>query len=83
MPVVARALFALGGVGPVVRVQGEGLLVGLVTRRPAKDVQRELLERDILVGTSADPHVVRLLPPLVVGLAEIELLASALAVLAP
>ena len=45
--------------------QGAGFLTGLRTRRPAKDVQRELLERDILTGTAADPHVVRLLAPYV------------------
>ena len=28
-------------------------------------MQAELLERGILVGTSGDPHVVRLLPPLI------------------
>ena len=53
-------------VGPVESVQGAGLLAGLRTRRPAKDVQRELLERNILTGTSADPHVVRVLAPYVI-----------------
>ena len=53
-------------VGPVESVQGAGLLAGLRTRRPAREVQRELLERDILTGTSADPHVVRVLAPYVI-----------------
>ena len=60
-------------------VGGRGLLVGLRTRRPARDVQRELLARGFLVGTSADPNVVRLLPPLVVSAAEVDALAAALA----
>ena len=81
--VVSRALFALAGRGPVVSVQGEGLLIGLRTRRPAKEIQAELLARDILVGTSDDPFVVRLLPPLILGLEHVALLASALAELAP
>ena len=51
----------------------------LRTRRPAKKVQAELLERSLLVGTSADPNVVRLLPPLVVTAEEVDLLAEALA----
>ena len=54
--VVSRALFGLAGRGPVVAVQGEGLLLGLRMRRPAKAIQGELLSRDILVGTSDDPE---------------------------
>ncbi len=69
-------------VGPVVEITGRGLLVGLRTSRPAKTIQGELLERGILVGTSADPDVVRLLPPLILGGEHVELLAGALAELA-
>ncbi|MBP9145700.1 MAG: aspartate aminotransferase family protein [Thermoanaerobaculia bacterium] len=80
--VVSRALFGLAGRGPVVAVQGEGLLLGLRTRRPAREIQAELLARDILVGTSDDPFVVRLLPPLTLGLEHVALLAAALQELA-
>jgi acetylornithine/succinyldiaminopimelate/putrescine aminotransferase len=66
-------------VGPVVSVQGAGLLAGLRTRRPAKEVQRELLERDILTGTSADPHVVRVLAPYVIEERHVAQLRDALA----
>ena len=66
-------------VGPVTGVDGRGLLVGLRTSRPAKTVQAELLARGFLVGTSGDPHVVRLLPPLVVSAAHVDALAAALA----
>ena len=66
-------------VGPVTAIGGRGLLVGLRTTRPAKQVQRELLETGILVGTSADPNVVRLLPPLTIGADHVEMLAGALA----
>jgi acetylornithine/N-succinyldiaminopimelate aminotransferase len=76
--VVSRALFALAGRGPVVAVQGEGLLLGLRTRRPAKEIQAELLARDILVGTSDDPFIVRLLPPLTLSLEHVTQLAAAL-----
>lgn len=67
--------------GPVVAVQGAGLLCGLRTRRPAKDVQRELLEHDILAGTSGDPNVVRLLPPYILKEQHVDLLREALAAL--
>src|SRR6185437_2410144 len=50
-------------VGPVTGYQGAGLLVGLRTSRPARQVHAALLERDIFTGTSADAHVLRLLPP--------------------
>jgi acetylornithine/succinyldiaminopimelate/putrescine aminotransferase len=52
-------------VGPVDRLQGKGFLLGLKCRRPAIEVRNELLDRNILVGTSTDPHVIRLLPPLI------------------
>ena len=66
-------------VGPVVGHQGAGFLTGLKTRIPAKQVQKALLEQDILTGTSADPNVLRLLPPFVLTEANVDLLAHALA----
>jgi len=68
-------------VGPVTGTQGAGFLTGLRTRRPAKDVQRELLERDILTGTSGDPHVVRILAPFVLHESHVDALRDALAAL--
>jgi len=66
-------------VGPVIGHQGAGHLTGLKTSRPAKDVQRELLERDILAGTSSDPHVLRLLSPYILEEQHVDLLRAALA----
>lgn len=65
-------------VGPVIGAQGAGLLLGLRTSRPAKDVQAELLRLDILTGTSADPNVLRILAPFVLGSEHVEQLAAAL-----
>jgi acetylornithine/succinyldiaminopimelate/putrescine aminotransferase len=70
-------------VGPVTSIQGAGFLLGLVCSRPAKEIQAELLERDILAGTSADPRVLRLLPPLILEAEHVALLAAALAEIAP
>jgi acetylornithine/N-succinyldiaminopimelate aminotransferase len=65
-------------VGPVVGMQGAGLLLGLRTSRPAKDVQAELLEQDILTGTSGDPNVVRILAPFVLQSEHVDQLSGAL-----
>jgi acetylornithine/succinyldiaminopimelate/putrescine aminotransferase len=65
-------------VGPVIGTQGAGLLLGLRTSRPAKDVQSELLKLDILTGTSGDPNIVRILAPFTLGSEHVEQLAAAL-----
>jgi acetylornithine/succinyldiaminopimelate/putrescine aminotransferase len=65
-------------VGPVIAAQGAGLLLGLRTARPAREVHAALLERDILTGTSGDPAIVRLLPPFILDDEHVELLRSAL-----
>ncbi|HEV3181744.1 MAG TPA: aminotransferase class III-fold pyridoxal phosphate-dependent enzyme [Steroidobacteraceae bacterium] len=65
-------------VGPVCAHQGAGLLVGLRTTRPAKEVQAELLECGILAGTASDPQVLRLLPPYILEDEHVELLRDAL-----
>jgi acetylornithine/succinyldiaminopimelate/putrescine aminotransferase len=59
-------------------VQGRGLLLGLRLDRPAVDVQRALFERRILTGTSTDPMVLRLMPPLSFSIAEADRLIAAL-----
>lgn len=66
-------------VGPVTGFQGAGLLLGLKTSRPAKEVQSALIEKGILTGTSGDPHVLRLLPAYIVNEAHVDQLRDALA----
>lgn len=70
-------------VGPVAGIQGEGLLLGLRVTRPAREVLADLLARGILAGSSADPKVVRLLPPLVLEPEHVQTLAQALSEIAP
>ena len=70
-------------VGPVRRIQGMGLLLGLVCDRPAVEVQQALLDRDILTGTSGDPNVLRILAPLVLEAEHVDHLAKTLATIAP
>ena len=70
-------------VGPVAGIQGAGLLLGLRTTRPAKEVLDQLLARGILAGASADANVLRLLPPLILLDEHVDLLAAALAEIEP
>ncbi|MBV8145471.1 MAG: aspartate aminotransferase family protein [Gammaproteobacteria bacterium] len=65
-------------VGPVCGHQGAGLLVGLRTVPPAREVQAQLLECGILAGTSSDSHVLRLLPPFILEDEHVELLRDTL-----
>jgi len=64
--------------GPIIGHQGAGLLVGLRTTRPAKEIQAELLECGILTGTAADPQVLRLLPPFILQEQHVDMLRDAL-----
>jgi len=64
---------ALGGT-----VQGRGLLLGLRLGRPAAEIQRALFEERILTGTSGDPEVLRLMPPLSFSIDEADRVLTAL-----
>jgi acetylornithine/N-succinyldiaminopimelate aminotransferase len=72
---LTQGALALG----VSKVQGRGLLLGLHLGRPAVEVQKALFARRILTGTSADPQVLRLMPPLVFSAGEADRLLEALA----
>jgi acetylornithine/succinyldiaminopimelate/putrescine aminotransferase len=65
-------------VGPVVGYQGAGFLAGLIMKRPAKEIHKALLDRNILTGTSGDPAVIRLLPPFILEESHVDLLRAAL-----
>jgi acetylornithine/succinyldiaminopimelate/putrescine aminotransferase len=75
---VSAAIRAMCRVGPVESIQGRGFLLGLKTKPKAAAVRDALLARDILVGTSADPHMLRLLPPLILSTEHVQRLAKAL-----
>ena len=76
---LGRAMHERLRVGPVREVLGRGCLIGLRLGRPAKDVQKALLERGFITGTSADPSVLRLMPPINTPEEAIEAVAGALA----
>ena len=69
--------------GPVRKIQGMGLLLGLVCDRPAVEVRNALLQHDVLTGTSSDPNVLRILAPLVLESIHVDHLAHALESMAP
>ena len=52
-------------VNGVEEVRGQGCLIGLKTVKQAKQLRDKLLEHRVITGTSKDPHVLRLLPPIV------------------
>lgn len=62
----------------VVEVRGLGLLLGLRLDVPSKDVQAAALQRGIILGTSGDPNVLRVMPPMVVTTEDVEHLAAVL-----
>ncbi len=62
----------------VTDISGRGLLLGLRLDRPAADVQRKLFESRVLTGTSSDPNILRLMPPLSFSRTEANLVVDAL-----
>jgi acetylornithine/succinyldiaminopimelate/putrescine aminotransferase len=53
-------------------VRGKGCLLGIEFNEPCGPVHARLLEHKIISGTSSDAKVLRLLPPLCVGIDEID-----------
>lgn len=62
----------------VIDVRGLGFLLGIEFKENAKAVHEALLDRKIITGTSSDPKVLRLLPPLCLSKSEADLFVSAL-----
>ncbi len=59
-------------------VRGRGFLLGIEFRTPAAPVHEALLDRKIITGTSSDPKVLRLLPPLCLSNNQVDLFVEAL-----
>jgi acetylornithine/N-succinyldiaminopimelate aminotransferase len=58
----------------VINLRGKGCLLGIEFNQNAKNIHAKLLEKKIITGTSSNPNVLRLLPPLCVKTDEIDLL---------
>lgn len=61
-------------------IRGSGCLLGLDLGFPASPVVASLLQEGIIVGGSNDPNVIRLMPPAVTPIEEIEQFTDALEV---
>ena len=69
----------LADVPQVAAVRGRGLLLGVEFKDEiAAQVNKALLERRVITGTSSDARVLRLLPPLCVTREEIDLFVESL-----
>jgi acetylornithine/succinyldiaminopimelate/putrescine aminotransferase len=68
----------LGETEQVVAVRGRGLLLGIEFAQKAAPVHQKLLDQKIITGTSSNPNVLRLLPPLCLQEAEVDLFVNAL-----
>jgi len=62
----------------VLAVHGRGFLLGLEFAEKAAVIHQRLLEQKIITGASSNPKVLRLLPPLCLQAAEVDLFVSAL-----
>ena len=62
----------------VMSVRGLGFLLGLEFSDQAAPIHKALLDRQIITGTSSDPKVLRLLPPLCLQRQEVDQFAEAL-----
>jgi acetylornithine/N-succinyldiaminopimelate aminotransferase len=68
----------LAEIPEITRVKGLGFLLGLEFAENAAFIHKGLLERRVITGTSSDPKVLRLLPPLCLKVAEVDLFVDEL-----
>jgi acetylornithine/succinyldiaminopimelate/putrescine aminotransferase len=61
-----------------VSVRGLGFLLGLEFADKAAPIHKALLDRRVITGTSSDPNVLRLLPPLCLKREDVDLFVDAL-----
>lgn len=72
------AFYSLQDIPGVVEIRGKGCLIGVQTTMPAAQLQKALLDRHIIVGTSKQPNTIRLMPPLNMSPVRVEALSISL-----
>ena len=73
-----RLRHSLEGVPGIAGVHGKGCLLGVEFEDSCSQIHARLLERRIITGTSSDPKVLRLLPPLCTTTEQIDLFIECL-----
>ncbi|MER2999454.1 aspartate aminotransferase family protein [Pontibacter populi] len=62
----------------VCEVRGQGLMIGVELEEACAPIRKELLEKHrIFTGSSSDKNTLRLLPPLTIGVREVEAFVTA------
>lgn len=69
---------SITGVPGVVAVHGKGCLLGIEFDGPCAAIHKQLLSENIITGTSSNPNVLRLLPPLCVEIDDINSMVEVL-----
>ncbi len=69
---------AITGAPNVTIVKGRGCLIGVEFKEECRPIHAHLLEKRIITGTSSDPKVLRLLPPLCTLPEQVELFSDAI-----
>jgi acetylornithine aminotransferase/acetylornithine/N-succinyldiaminopimelate aminotransferase len=69
---------SLASISSVAGVRGKGCLLGIEFETSCSTVHAKLLEHKIITGTSSDPKVLRLLPPLCITKSEMDFLTDQL-----
>ena len=70
---------SLANVPGIVAIHGKGCLLGIEFTDKCGPTHLRLLDKKIITGTSSDPKVLRLLPPLCVSIEDVNLFIDELA----
>jgi len=62
----------------VLGICGEGLLLGIKLEVPAKNIKAKLLAKYVITGTSDNPNVLRIMPPLTITGKEVSIFLNEL-----
>ena len=77
--VSAHFLESIKEVDGIISIKGKGLMLGVLFDFPVSEMRKALIfEEGIFTGGSADPHLLRILPPLSVTKEEINNFIEAL-----
>ena len=73
---ISQSLSTLPGIK---QIKGQGLMLGVEFQFPIKELRKSLLyEHHIFTGSSANPNLLRILPPLTISKEELSLLSHTL-----